>query len=419
MRPGAHPATAVPDAVPAVQRLGERDLLPGASMGDEQIRYVNDFDSTAIRDEIIGWVELETPSDRPDLIDRLLDRVERLVHDLPVERTRVPAAGGYGGQLVLRYNPAASTARPLVFMGHIDTVWAAGTIEEMPVRIEGDKVFGPGIYDMKAGSCLATLTLVTLAREGIVPPRPVVVFLNSDEELGSLGSWRTIEALGREAAMVLVPEPSFGKPGTVVTARKGTGDFTLKATGVPAHAGGNLSDGRSAIVEIARHALAIDAMTATEPHATFNIGVFNGGTRRNVVPEHASAIVDMRVDTAEEAERLTAAILARRSFDPDVRLEISGGMNRPPFVRSAEVTRLYEATCELAGRLGLPLAETARGGGSDGNIVAALGKPVLDGLGCSGAGAHARHEHILCSTIAPRAALMFAMATNAAFSEQF
>ena len=388
-------------------------------MRDEHVRSVNTFDSTGILDEMMRWVELETPSDRADLIDQLLDHVESLFHDLPVERTRIPAAGGYGGQLVLRYNPAASNAKPLVFMGHIDTVWAAGTIKEMPIRIEGDKVFGPGIYDMKAGSCLATLTLAALAREGIVPPRPVVVFLNSDEELGSRGSWDTIEALGREAAMILVPEPSFGAPGTVVTARKGAGGFTLKATGLSAHAGGNLSDGRSAIIEIARHVLEIDAMTATEPHATFNIGLFNGGTRRNVVPEQASATVDMRVDTAEEADRLTAAILARQAFDPDVKLEISGGMNRPPFVRSADVSKLYEATRELASRLGLPLAETTRGGGSDGNIVAALGKPVLDGLGCSGAGAHARHEHILVSTIAPRAALMFAMATNTEFSEQF
>jgi glutamate carboxypeptidase len=388
-------------------------------MRDENVRPVSSFDSTGILDEIVRWVELETPSDRLDLIDRFLDHVERLVDALPVERTRIPAAGGYGGQLVLRYNPAASSARPLVFMGHIDTVWAAGTIKEMPVRIEGDKVFGPGIFDMKAGSCLATLTLAALAREGIVPPRPVVVFLNSDEELGSRGSWDTIEGVGREAAAILVPEPSFGEPGTVVTSRKGAGGFTLEATGVSAHAGGNLSDGRSAIVEIARHVLDIEAMTATEPHATFNIGLFNGGTRRNVVPEKASATVDMRVDTAEEATRLTNAILARQPYDPDVRLEISGGMNRPPFVRSAEVSKLYEATCELAGHLELPLAEITRGGGSDGNIVAALGKPVLDGLGCSGAGAHARHEHILVSTIAPRAALMFAMATSAAFSAQF
>lgn len=385
----------------------------------ETIRPVDAFDATGIRDEIIRWVEFETPTDRPDLIDHLLDHVEELFRDLPVERTRVPAAGGYGGQLVLRYNPAASTARPLVFMGHVDTVWAAGTLAEMPIRIEGDRIHGPGIFDMKAGSCLATLTLATMAREGIVPPRPVVMFLNSDEEAGSLGSWDTIETLGREAAMVLVPEPSFGEPGTVVTSRKGVGGFTLTATGVSAHAGGNLADGRSAVIEIARHVLDIDAMTATEPHATFNIGLFYGGTRRNVVPERASATVDMRVDTVEEATRLTAAMLAREAFDPDVRLEVSGGMNRPPFVRSAAVRALYEATRELAGRLGLPLAEMARGGGSDGNIVAALGTPVLDGLGCSGAGAHARHEHIRFSTIAPRAALMFAMATDPAFSGQF
>jgi glutamate carboxypeptidase len=383
------------------------------------MRPIADFDTESLLSEILTWVGFETPSERTDLIDLLLDYVEGLFDGLPVSRERIPARDGRGGQLVLRYDPARSNEAPLLFMGHIDTVWAAGTLAVRPIRREGDKVFGPGIFDMKAGSCMATLTLLALAREGIVPPRPVVVYLNGDEETGSLVSRDTIAALGREAAMIMVPEPSFEAPGTVITARKGWANFRLEATGVSAHAGGSLHEGRSAIREIARHVIDIEDMTGTEPHATFNVGTIGGGTRPNVVPEFAWAEVDMRADTLADAERLTAHMLARTTHDPDVALVVTGGINRPPFQRSPQVERLYEATKHLASGLGLSLGETSRGGVSDGNLVACLGKPVLDGLGCSGAGAHAIHEHILASTIAPRAALMFAMATNHHYSAHF
>ncbi len=383
------------------------------------LRQVSDFDTEALLSEILKWVAFETPSERPDLIDQLLDHVESLFEGLPVSRERIPARDGRGGQLVLRYDPERSNAPPLLFMGHIDTVWAAGTLDARPVRREGDKVFGPGIFDMKAGSCLAAMTLLTLAREGIVPPRPVVVFLNGDEETGSHASRDTIAELGQAAAMIMVPEPSFEAIGTVITARKGWGNFRLEATGVSAHAGGSLHEGRSAIREIARQVIDIEQLTATELHATFNVGTIGGGTRPNVVPEFCWAEVDMRADTQADAERLAARVLGLQAYDPDVVLRVSGGVNRPPFQRSEEVAKLYDATKVLAGNLGLPIDETSRGGVSDGNLVAALGKPVLDGLGCSGAGAHAIHEHILASTVAPRAALMFAMATDAEYHAKF
>lgn len=384
-----------------------------------ELRPVSDFDTEALLAEILKWVSFETPSERPDLIDLLLDHVESLFEGLPVSRQRIPARDGRGGQLVLRYDPAGSNAEPILFMGHIDTVWAAGTLEARPVRRDGDKVFGPGIFDMKAGSCLATMMLLTLAREGVAPPRPVVVYLNSDEEIGSSASRDTIAELGSQAAMVLVPEPSFEAVGTVITARKGWGNFRLEATGVSAHAGGSLHEGRSAIREIARHVLDIEKLTQTETHATFNVGTIGGGTRPNVVPEFCFAEIDMRADTQADAERLSAHILGLVAYDPDVKLVVSGGINRPPFQRSSEVVRFYEATKTLAGKLGLPIDETSRGGVSDGNLVACLGKPVLDGLGCSGAGAHALHEHILASTVAPRMALMYALATDPDLHEQF
>lgn len=380
-----------------------------SEISSEGLIATSDIDEVGLLDGIVAWVEMETPSNRPDLIERLLDHVEAGFADIAVERTRLPSKDGCGGQLILRYAPVGATGRAAFFLGHLDTVWDAGTLAERPVHREDDRIFGPGIFDMKAGSYLAVETLRRIAAAGLRPPRPIVVYLNADEEIGSPVSRATIEALAAEAAFAVVPEPSYNACGTVVTARKGWGRFTLQAKGRSAHAGGNLSDGRSAIVEIARHVLEIEALTETEPHATFNVGVIAGGTRTNVVPAEAYIDVDMRVDDMVTAERLTAQMLARKAHDPDVQLTVQGGMNRPPFERRAAIAQLYRATQVLAQRLQQPIAEMTRGGVSDGNIVAATGVPVLDGMGCNGGGAHALDEHILASTVASRHALMHAM----------
>lgn len=374
------------------------------------------FDTDTLARGIIEWVEFETPSDRLDLIDRFLDHVEGSFSALDVTATRLPAQGGCGGQLVLSYDPQGTGAPPALLMGHIDTVWDAGTLAARPVRVEGDRIHGPGIFDMKAGSFLATETLRNIARKRIVPPRPITVFLNSDEETGSIASRKTIEELSADAAFVLVPEPSFGDPGTLVTARKGWARFTLTVHGRSAHAGGNLRDGRSAIHEIARQIADIEAINDADDGVTFNVGTVRGGTRTNVVPDLARIEVDMRADDMAAAERHIALMLARKPFGPEVTVEVEGGLNRPPFERTPEVVRLYEATRSLGRHLGLDLGETSRGGVSDGNFAAALGRPVLDGLGCNGAGAHAVDEHILRSTIGPRAALFHAMLTSEAFN---
>lgn len=385
---------------------------------DRRLPRAADFDAEELLAGIVSWVEMETPSERPDLIDRLLDHVEARFTGLPVSMRRIPGRDGCGGQLVLTYAPGGLNGKPALLMGHIDTVWAAGTLAQRPVRREGDRVFGPGIYDMKAGSYLAAESLRRIAAAGLVPPRPIVVFLNSDEEIGSGTSRETIEELSGGAAFVMVPEPAFEAPGTVVTMRKGWGRFTLKAFGRSSHAGGNLSDGRSAIREIARHILDIEGLTEKEPHATFNVGTVKGGTRPNVVPAEAVIEIDMRADDLATANRLVATILARRPYDPDIRLEVTGGINRPPFERSPAVARMYAATVDLARELDLPMAETRRGGVSDGNFSAALGLPVIDGLGCNGGGAHAIDEHILVSTIAPRAALFHGMLMSRDFQDK-
>ena len=357
---------------------------------------------------IRDWVAIETPSERPDLTDRLLDLVEAGFEGLPVERTRFPATER-GGQLLLRYAPPGCEGAPITVMGHVDTVWAVGTLARRPMEEHDGRLHGPGVFDMKAGSYLGAETLRRIAAEGLVPPRPLQVLLTGDEEIGSHASRPLIERLAKDSALVLIPEPSFGPDIAVVTARKGWGRFEMRAHGRAAHAGGNLFDGRSAIREIARQILDIEALTDRDGGLSFNVGVVSGGTRPNVVPAEAEALIDMRAATVADAEAAAAAMLARAPFDPDIRLEVTGGVDRPPYERTEAVARLYGAAKTLAASLGMGLGETARGGVSDGNIAASMGAPVLDGLGCGGAGAHAEDEHIDLATVAPRAALMRAM----------
>lgn len=377
----------------------------------------DELDPDALLAGIRRWVEIETPSDRPETIARLLEAAEEELADLPVERRRIAGRDGRGDHLVLSYNPEGSTDRHVLVLGHVDTVWPSGTLAERPFRIEGDKVFGPGIYDMKAGTYLGFSAIRDMARKGIVPPRPVAMLLNSDEEVGSPTSRALIEELAGEAAFVLVPEPAVGPRSAVVTARKGWARFEISARGRPAHAGGNHAEGRSAIREIARHILDLEAMTDYERGTTFNVGVVSGGTLLNVVPAEARMEVDMRVTSSREAEPMTSAILAYRAYDEDVALSVRGGMNRPPFERAAAAD-LYAAASQLARRLGFDLPETTRGGVSDGNFTAAMGRPTLDGLGCGGHGAHAEDEHILISTIAERAALMLGMLSSPTFQNE-
>jgi glutamate carboxypeptidase len=377
-----------------------------------------DIDVDEILKGLLEWVGIETPSSLPEAINSLLDLAERDLAGLPIERRRVAGRDGRGDHLVLTYNPAGSNAAPALVMGHVDTVWPMGTLERRPIRAEGDKVFGPGIYDMKAGSYLAWHSLRRLAQNGAIPPRPVIVLLTSDEEIGSPTSRALIEELAAPAAFVLVPEPGVGPEAAAVTARKGWGRFTMTAHGRPAHAGGNLSEGRSAIREIARQILELESMTDFKTGTTINVGVVSGGTLLNMVPARAHIDIDLRVADEEAGRRLTDAILSRRPFDPDVRLEVEGGINRPPFQRGPGVERLFKAAAGLAQDLGFDLPEVMRGGVSDGNFSAALGRPTLDGLGCGGHGAHAEDEHIRVSTIAPRAALLYDMLASTDFQKK-
>lgn len=289
-----------------------------------------DVDVEELLSGILEWVRIESPSGRTDQIARLLDSVESETADSPIERRRIPGRDGRGDHLILSYNPAGSSAAPALVMDHVDTVWPVGTLDRRPIRVEGDKVYGPGIYDMTAGSYLGYHAIRRMARAGTVPARPVVVLLNSDEEIGSPTSRGLIEELASNAAFVLVPEPAVGPDTAAVTARKGWGHFVLRAHGRPAHAGGNLAEGRSAIREVARHVLELEAMTNFETGTTINVGVIRGGTLLNVVPAEATIEIDLRVMDEAASRQMTEAILSRQPFDPDIRVEIEGGSTGRP-----------------------------------------------------------------------------------------
>ena len=352
-----------------------------------------------------AWVEVESPTSHAPGNDAMMDLVAAEVASEHVGVERIAGRDGLGDHLVLRAGPQTGEGA-ILLMSHLDTVHPLGTAaRDLPVRVEGDRLYGPGVYDMKGGAWLALQAFKDVAARSAAQ-RPLVYLFTSDEEIGSPTSRPLIEALARDAAHALVTEPARDG-GRVVTGRKGVGRFDVRVEGRPAHAGARHEQGRSAITEAARQILAIGAMTDYGRGVTVTVGQMRGGSAVNVIPQHASFTVDLRAVTPEDAAEFERAILALRPHDPDVRLLIEGGMNRPPMPRSEANVALYEQARACATELGLELGEVPlTGGGSDGNFTAALGVPTLDGLGVGGDGAHTLHEHALLSSIAPRRALM-------------
>lgn len=293
----------------------------------------------------------------------------------------------------------------VLLLGHLDTVWPVGQIGVMPIRLEGGRLYGPGVYDMKAGIGLALLGLRALGRLGLLPARRIVCLLTSDEEIGSRRGRPVLEAEAARSAAVLVPEPPL-PGGGLKTARKAVGEFVIEAHGVAAHAGVAPERGASAVLEIAHQVVDLHGLRDPEAGLTINAGVVSGGSRSNVVADHARIEVDVRVSTAEGAARVERTMASLRPHVEGVRLQVTGRVERPPFERTAGVVRLFDLAREIAASLGRDLAEGATGGASDGNFTAARGVPTLDGLGAPGDGAHARHEHIEIDALGWRAALL-------------
>ena len=349
-------------------------------------------------------VTQESPSFNKPAVDRLgshiAGRLERLGGKVTLHRRQ-----DFGDHIEAQF-AGPNSARPILLLGHYDTVWDVGTLAEMPFKVENGRLWGPGVFDMKAGIMLMLQAIEGLraVRGGL--PRPVAVLLVSDEEVGSNSSRQLTESLAKKSQAVFVLEPATGPQGAVKTWRKGVGEYKVKVTGKAAHAGIAVQEGASAIVELARQIARIQTFLDLRRGITVNVGVVRGGTRTNVVAAQASADVDVRVRKMTDAPRLEKKFRSLRPYDRRCKLEVEGGVNRPPMERSEGVVKLYRLAQGVARAQGMELEESGTGGGSDGNFTAALGIPTLDGLGGVGEGAHAHHESILLDQLPRRAALI-------------
>jgi glutamate carboxypeptidase len=344
-------------------------------------------------------VNMDSPSTDKTLVDRFGRFVGKQFEGLGGSVEYVPSAR-FGDHVLARFG-STSTQKPVLLLGHIDTVFQAGDAERRPFRIENGRATGPGVFDMKGG-----LTLMVAALRALNPlSRPVTVLLTSDEELGSPSSRELIEREAYAAHAVLVMEPSL-PGGALKTSRKGTGKFTIKATGRAAHAGIDPEKGINAIEEIAHQILELQQFSDSSRGTTVTVGVVQGGTRVNVVPAAAALEADVRVSNNDEAARIAAAIQGLRPRLPGSALEVRGGINRPPMERNSDTAKLFALAGQISSEMGLTLEEGATGGGSDGNFTAAIGIPTLDGLGPIGRGAHSLEEYVDVESLPQRAALI-------------
>lgn len=343
---------------------------------------------------------LESPSTDKAAVDRCGAVLAGMLRSAGAD-VHVMSQPERGNHLLAR---VAGEGRPILLLGHFDTVWPVGTLDRMPVRRDGDRLHGPGVFDMKAGIALAMMALEALRATGLRHP-PVTMLWTTDEEIGSATSREVIEAEARQSALVLVLEPAL-PGGGLKTARKGCGEFELIVHGVAAHAGLDPGKGASAIHELAAQIAAIEQLQDLARGISVNVGIVSGGSRPNVVAEEARAIIDVRAPTREGAAALEAALRGLHPVRPGTRLTVRGGFERPPMERTAAVAGLFERAARVASALGHDLLEGSAGGGSDGNLTAALGVPTLDGLGAVGDGAHAAHEQIAVSALPWRGALI-------------
>ncbi|HEX7021535.1 MAG TPA: M20 family metallopeptidase [Trueperaceae bacterium] len=357
----------------------------------------------AYLDTLQGLVRLESPTPDKVAADRLADHLQALLaEDWAIERLAQAEAGD---QLVARQNAPGDTSTLLLC--HYDTVWPLGTLERMPLRRDGDKYYGPGILDMKAGIATA-LHAARLAREAGGLRGPLTLLLSSDEETGSRVSRDLIEELARQHDRVLVLEPGRDD-GALKTGRKGVGDFHIRFEGKSAHAGNNPKEGASALRELAHFLLYAEDLASDEAATSVNLTTAKGGSAGNVIAEEAIAGLDVRVLQSSEAERVEESFRCYAPRDPRVKVTVGGGLNRPPMEPNAANRALAAEARQLAGKMGLTLEEAVVGGGSDGNFTSALGVPTLDGLGAVGEGPHARHEHIRVRETLERLALVAAL----------
>jgi glutamate carboxypeptidase len=351
------------------------------------------------------FVECESPSDDPTAVNRFVELVSDTV--APFSKVKTFPGGKFGRHLACEVElPGGKKSGQVMVLGHSDTVWPAGTLETMPFRQDDGRLWGPGVLDMKSGIAFFVFAVRALRELEIPVGSKVLLQLNSDEEVGSQSSRALTEKNAARSRAVLVLEPGTGMEGKLKTARKGVGDFTVRVRGKASHAGVDFEAGASAVVELARQIDRIAGFTEKDRGVTVNPGVIAGGTRSNVVAAEARAEIDIRVRRLKDAPALEQRFRELKAYDPRCTVEVTGGLNRPPMERSAEIARLCRTAQKLALELGVELEESQSGGGSDGNFTAALGVPTLDGLGGVGEGAHAANESILIDRMADRTALI-------------
>lgn len=356
----------------------------------------------ALLGDLVG---LESPTREKAAVDLVAGRIAGELAELGLDVERV-AKTDVGDQLIAR---TAGAGKHLLVLSHMDTVWPLGTVDERPFRVADAFAYGPGTADMKGGIVVALSALRLLREMGVEPAAPVCYLLTSDEEGGSTESRALIEELAGSSLACLVTEPGDLPDGRIKTERKGSARYDIDLTGVESHAGAAHQDGASAVSELARLVGRIDALTDYASGTTTNVGLVRGGSARNVVAGKAEAVVDVRVTSDEERQRIERFMAELTAEDPRVRLRVDGGFERPPMRLTPASRRAVRVARACASAMGFDLPETASGGASDGNFTSALGVPTLDGLGAVGAGIHAVDERIEVDALAPRAALMAAL----------
>jgi glutamate carboxypeptidase len=350
---------------------------------------------------IEALVSLESPTTDKAAVDQCGRALAARLEAIGGRVSRLPRADR-GDHLLAEFGCGTSQ---ILLLGHFDTVWPVGQLERMPLVLSNGRMHGPGVFDMKAGIAIGMLATRALLETGVSLSHRIVMLWTTDEEVGSATSRAAIEDEARRSDAVLVLEPSL-PGGAVKTARKGCGEYELRVRGVAAHAGIDPSKGASAIHELARQIVLVQKLQDLDRGVSVNVGIISGGTRTNVVAEEARAVIDVRAPTQADAARVDAAFRALKAVDSRTAVSVTGGMDRPPLERTAQVARLYEQAFEVARELGQALGEGSTGGGSDGNFTAALGVATLDGLGAVGDGAHALHEHVDIESLPDRAALV-------------
>jgi glutamate carboxypeptidase len=372
----------------------------------ERLRYFMQREDHIIQ-FIREVVEIESPSDNKPAVDRIASFLATKFESMG-GRTQLHHSTDFGDSLQINFS-ASSDRKPVLLLGHYDTVYPLGTLAKMPCTISNGHLHGPGVLDMKSGIALIMHALAALQDWHGSLPRPVTVFLVSDEEVGSHSSRKITETLAKQSAGVLVLEPAAGLRGAVKTARKGVGEYSLRVHGIAAHAGLDPGKGHSAILELARQTAVLAKLNNLSQGISVNPGIIRGGTRTNVVAAEASLDIDVRIKQAKQAVAIDRTLRSLKPFDKHCKLEISGGINRMPMERSPGVAALYARARSIAREIDWKLEEAAVGGGSDGNFTAGLGIPTLDGMGGVGEGAHAQHEFIVISELPRRALLLTSM----------